>query len=255
MTPPLQIALLSSDDDAGPLPALLRSAGFGCARFASGQDLLGGAADGRFDLLLIGTPPADMPTLDVIRALRADGARPVPLILLSALLTEDEEVEALDAGADDYLPAHCSPRVLLARVAALQRRREAAFCLSDGAVRAGPYVLDPAGRFALLRGHVLTLTPREYDLTRLLFAHAGRVLATPCIEQAVWGRALPQGSRALAGLISRIRRSLGLRPENGVSISVVYGLGYRLDVHDDNGPAMPPGAAGKPGERVSGALG
>ncbi len=88
--------------------------------------------------------------------------------------------------------------------------------------RAGPYQLNSVGRFATLHGERITLTPKEFDLAMLLFSNAGRVLANRRIEQAIWHHELPPLSRALAGLMSRLRKTLRLCPENGISITVVY---------------------------------
>ncbi|HBD39385.1 MAG TPA: DNA-binding response regulator, partial [Cupriavidus sp.] len=66
----------------------------------------------------------------------------------------------------------------------------------------------------------------------LMFANAGRILASRRIEHTIWGHDLPPYSRALAGLVSRMRRTLNLCPETGVTVSVVYAQGYRLDILD-----------------------
>lgn len=88
------------------------------------------------------------------------------------------------------------------------------------------------------------MTPKEFDLATLLFANAGRILASKRIEHMIWGHDLPPLSRALAGLVSRMRRTLDLCPANGVTVNVVYAQGYRLDILDQTfraDLAAPPG--------------
>lgn len=228
-----RVAVLAAP--GSPLPQLARllaGAGFDCLGFDTGWQVVNGSAGPAYDVLLIDHGLPDMPAIEVIRAVRAGLGRTLSIVLVSADCNEDDHVEALDAGADDYLGLPLSPRVLLARIAALRRRQLSPVLRPGGPVRAGRYELNSVGRYATLRGNMMRLTPKEFDLAHLLFLNAGRVLSNASIEQAVWGHPLPPLSRALAGLVSRMRRSLRLCEENGVSISVVYAQGYRLDVHE-----------------------
>lgn len=234
MTASPHIAWLSS---GAPHPeaivALLSMAGFRCSVFQTGRDLIHGISHDTYEMLLIDRELPDIPAIDVIRAVRAARARDVPIMMLSEVSSDDALVEALDAGADDYLVQPLSERVLLARIAALRRRVLTASGRLGMSVRAGPYELNSAGRYALLRGKRIAMTPKEFDLATLMFANAGCMLSNNRIERVVWGRELSPLSRALAQLVSRMRRTLSLGPENGVTVSVVYAQGYRLDVLDN----------------------
>jgi len=233
MTPSPNVALLSSGSTRPQaIEALLSVAGFRCCVFHAGRDLIHGISHDTYDMLLIDRELPDIPAIDVIRAVRAARARDVPIMMLSEVSNDDALVEALDAGADDYLVQPMSERVLLARIAALRRRVMTTSGRIGLSVRAGPYELNSAGRYALLRGKRIAMTPKEFDLATLMFANAGCMLSNNRIERVVWGRELSPLSRALAQLVSRMRRTLALGPENGVTVSVVYAQGYRLDVLD-----------------------
>jgi len=209
---------------------MLARSGFHCSLFEAGRDLIHGVSQAPYDLLLIDDDLSDIPAIDVIRTVRTARSRDLPIMMLAGKSSEDELVDALDAGADDYICRPWSARVLMARIAALRRRATADRQRQGLVVRAGPYQLNSVGRFATLHGERIALTPKEFDLAMLLFSNAGRVLSIRRIELTVWHHELPPLSRALAGLMSRLRKSLRLTQENGVAIAVVYAHGYRLDV-------------------------
>ena len=227
------IALLAnSSSPLHPLQELLAVAGYQCSVFHAGRDLVHGLGHDSYDMLLIDRELHDISAIDVIRAVRAVRNRDVPIVIFANERNDDDMVEALDAGADDYVLRPLSARVLLARIAALRRRMSGTRLRATMPLRAGPYELSNPGRYAMLNGERISMTPKEFDLAMLMFANAGRILASRRIEHTIWGHDLPPYSRALAGLVSRMRRTLNLCPENGVTVSVVYAQGYRLDVLD-----------------------
>lgn len=227
------IALLASRaSPLQPMQEMLSIAGFQCNLFQAGRDLIHGLSHDSYDMLIIDRDLPDISALDVIRTVRAVRNRDVPIVMFSGELNDDDMVEALDAGADDYLIRPLPARVLLARIAALRRRMAGTRLRAHMPLRAGPYELNNPGRYAMLNGERIAMTPKEFDLAMLMFANAGRILASQRIENTIWGHELPASSRALAGLVSRMRRTLNLCAENGVTITVVYAQGYRLDILD-----------------------
>ncbi|WP_454766555.1 response regulator transcription factor [Cupriavidus campinensis] len=234
MSVPTKIALLASREAIlRPLQDLLSIAGFQCTVFLEGRDLIHGLSHDSHDMLLIDRELSDISSIDVIRAVRAVRAREMPIVMIGGEAHNDNDlVEALDAGADDYVVEALSNRVLLARISALRRRMCGSRFRGNLPMRAGPYELNSPGRYATLNGRRISMTPKEFDLATLLFANAGRILASKRIEHMIWGHDLPPLSRALAGLVSRMRRTLDLCPANGVTVNVVYAQGYRLDVLD-----------------------
>lgn len=234
MNAPIQVALLRrAAEPRRAVQKVLSFAGFRASTFEAGADLIQSFSNMPYDLLLIDQEPSDIPAADVIRAVRGKCSRDIPIMMLSENDSEDGLIEALDAGADDFVAGPLSERALMARIAALRRRAGGGQTSRGIGLRAGDYELNSIGRFATLRGKRIAMTPKEFDLAVLLFANVGRVLANKRIEYTIWGHELPPLSRALAGLVSRMRRTLDLCPSNGVTISVAYAKGYRLDVLDD----------------------
>ena len=227
------IALLAnSSSPLHPLQELLAVAGYQCNVFHAGRDLIQGLGHDSYEMLLIDRELADISAIDVIRTVRAVRNRDVPIVIFASENNDDDLVEALDAGADDYVLRHLAARVLLASIAALRRRMSGTRLRGAIPLHAGPYELSNPGRYATLNGDRIPMTPKEFDLAMLMFANAGRILASRRIEHTIWGHDLPPYSRALAGLVSRMRRTLNLCPETGVTVSVVYAQGYRLDILD-----------------------
>lgn len=234
MNPQTNIALLASRaSPLHPMRELLSIAGFQCSVFQAGRDLIHNLDHDKYDMLLIDRDLPDISAIDVIRAVRAVRNRDVPIVMFSGESNDDDMVEALDAGADDYVVRPLSARVLLARIAALRRRLAGTRLRANMPLRAGPYELNNPGRYATLNGERIPMTPKEFDLAMLMFANAGRILGSQRIENTIWGHDLPPSSRALAGLVSRMRRTLNLCAENGVTVTVVYAQGYRLDILDN----------------------
>ncbi|WP_432260551.1 response regulator transcription factor [Cupriavidus sp. TMH.W2] len=221
---------------------LLAGAGFRCNVFETGRELIHGVSQAPYDMLLIDDVLSDLPAIDVVRAVRCARSRDVPIIVLAADNAEDNLVDALDAGADDYVCHPLNARVLMARITALRRRVTGERLRQGLVVRAGPYQLNSVGRFATLRGERIAMTPKEFDLAMMLFSNVGRVLASDRIQQAIWRHELPPLSRALAGLISRLRKTLRIGIANGIVITVVYAHGYRLDVLEEGVAPRLPGA-------------
>ncbi len=235
MNTPIQVAWLSRRGRPSPaIQTLLSLPRFQTRVFSLGADLIHHIGGAHVDLLLIDQEPADVRTVDVIRAVRGVCSHNVPIMILSDAQSEDGLIDAFDAGADDFVFGCPSEGALLARISALHRRATSGTRASPSlGLRVGDYELNSVGRFATLRGKRIALTPKEFDLAVLLFANVGRVVANKEIEHIIWGQDLPALSRALAGLVSRMRRTLDLRPSNGVTIRVVYAKGYRLDVLDN----------------------
>nr|WP_316153832.1 response regulator transcription factor [Cupriavidus sp. BIC8F] len=222
------------------VPELLARSGYRCNVFETGRDLIHGVSQAPFELLLIDDELPDLPAVDVIRAVRCARSRDVPIIMLAADSSEDGLVDALEAGADDYVCRPLNARVLMARITALRRRVTGERLRQGLVVRVGPYQLNSVGRFATLRDERIEMTPKEFDLAMLLFSNVGRVLSSDSIQQAVWRHELAPLSRALAGLISRLRRTLRIGIANGIVITVVYAHGYRLDVLEGgDAPRLP----------------
>lgn len=162
--------------------------------------------------------------LSVLRRLRKDPAtRDVPVIILSAKGTEFDKVLGLDNGADDYLPKPFGMMELLSRIRAVLRRSAGRRPPEEYA--AGDLVVHPASRQTLVRGKEVLLTPKEFEILRLLISRPGHVLSRSQIQDQVWGIEYLGETRTVDVHIRTLRQKLG---PCGDRIETVRGVGYRL---------------------------
>jgi two-component system, OmpR family, KDP operon response regulator KdpE len=160
---------------------------------------------------------------DVCRELRAWSTAPV--LMLSAVGDEAEKIAALDAGADDYVTKPFSVDELLARLRAALRRTLPG---GNAAVEIGELRIDFAKRLVTVGGRVVSLTPTEYELLRVLAQNEGKLLTHPAILREVWGPAYREESNYLHVYVSQLRRKLEPDPARPRYLLTQPGVGYRL---------------------------
>nr|WP_246213104.1 winged helix-turn-helix domain-containing protein [Azospirillum brasilense] len=180
------------------------------------------------DLLVLDLGLPGIGGLEVIRRLRADGVA-APIIVLSSRADEAGKVEALDLGADDYVTKPFGMDELLARIRAALRHR----LQQQGErplFRSGDLAVDLVRRIVTVRGAEVKLSPREYDLLRLLVAHAGKVLTHRFILKEVWGA--DTDVQYLRIYIRQLRQKIEAEPERPSHILTETGVGYRLRASD-----------------------
>jgi two-component system KDP operon response regulator KdpE len=170
------------------------------------------------DLML---PGAD--GLDVCRKVRERSR--VPVIVVSAMGDERTKVEALDLGADDYLTKPFGSEELLARVRVALRHSVGA---TGHAVEAGEIEMDLQRRTVSVRGEIVGLTPREYDLLKFLIGHRDRVLTHTVILREVWGNEYTAETQYLRNVILSLRRKVEEDPARPKLIVTEPGIGYRI---------------------------
>jgi DNA-binding response OmpR family regulator len=155
----------------------------------------------------------------------------VPILILSARSTEDDRVFGLQIGADDYLTKPFSPRELVARVQALLRRCQRKNDPENRVIRLdqGRFVIDP-GRFELRRdGHLVSLTPTEFNLLSILASHPGQVFRRAQLVEAAMGSVTFSGyDRTIDAHIKNIRQKIEADPGKPRYIQTVFGVGYRF---------------------------
>jgi len=180
------------------------------------------------DLVLLDLGLPDMDGVDLIRQLRTWSA--VPVIVLSARSAEAKKVEALDAGADDYLTKPFGIPELLARIRVHLRRRHASVGADAPVLGFGAVVLDLAQRSVTRDGLPLHLTPIEFRLLATLARHAGRVLTHTQLLREVWGPGHAERSHYLRVYMGHLRQKVEVDPARPVHIITETGVGYRLMV-------------------------
>jgi DNA-binding response OmpR family regulator len=169
--------------------------------------------------------------LDLLRDLREAGEA-LPVLVLTALGTEDDKVRGLEAGADDYLTKPFSHRELVARVRAQLRRAArtngAAAAPAPTVLRVGPLVLDPNAHAASKSGAPLALTATEFKLLQCLMNRAGTVVPTRTLLREVWGYDDPTAGDVVRVALHRLRRKLEDDPARPRLLHTVPGVGARL---------------------------
>lgn len=201
---------------------------YDCIEAQDGSTALALAASRRPDVMVLDLGLPDMDGLDVIAKLRS--WNDLPILVVSARGHEREKVEALDAGADDYLTKPFGVAELLARIRVLLRRRQRA--QGDGEEHPfwelGPLRVDYEKRRVTLNGEELHLTPTEYRLLTLLSVHHGKVLTHRYLVQEIWGEVTPDDTQCLRVCMGNLRRKLKENPAKPRMIITEVGVGYRM---------------------------
>ncbi len=188
------------------------------------------------DVIIVDLGLPDLDGIEVCRQLRRWTS--VPILVLTVDGTENRKVEALDAGADDYMSKPFSMPELLARVRVATRHRRAIVNASDpGLVEVGPLRIDVAGREATLDGRAISLTRKEFVLLTMLARNEGRVILHRVLLAGVWDHEVGR-VELLRTHVNQLRRKLGEVRSSPVRIVNDPGVGYRL-VLDENVEPMP----------------
>jgi two-component system, OmpR family, KDP operon response regulator KdpE len=190
----------------------------------SGKEALQAVPACRPDVVILDLGLPDMEGHEVIRRLREWS--PVPIIVLSVREHETEKIEALDAGADDYLTKPFAVGELMARLRAALRR--SANAGSEPVYEVDELRIDLGRRLVTVAGQGVSLTPTEYDVLRALAQHAGRVLTHHQLLRQVWGASYEPETHLLRVNISNLRRKIEPDPARPRYILTEPGVGYRL---------------------------
>jgi len=218
--------VLVCDDEGQILRALrviLRDAGYEALPASSGEEALDVAAVSPPDAAIIDLVLPDIDGVEVCRRLRE--WTEVPIIVLSAVGDEDAKVRALAAGADDYVTKPFGPRELIARLQAVLRRAGAE--PEDAMITADGLELDLAAHVVRRDGVEVHLTPKEFDLLRLLVRNRGRLMTHRDLLTSVWGPGYSEDTQVLRAHVANLRRKI--EPEDGPRyIRTDPGVGYRF---------------------------
>jgi two-component system KDP operon response regulator KdpE len=178
------------------------------------------------DLVILDLGLPDGEGADFIREVRAWSA--MPIVVLSARVDERDKVEALDAGADDYLTKPFGVAELLARVRASLRRRARPGDEPSAVVRFGDVLVDLANRHVSKDGEEVHLTQIEFRLLAVLLGHPGKVLTHRHLLREVWGPAYVEHSHYLRIYMGHLRQKLEIDPARPRHLITETGVGYRF---------------------------
>ena len=196
---------------------------------ASGEAAILEASSHNPDIVLLDLGLPDLDGVEVIRKIRSWSN--MPIIVISARSEDGDKIEALDAGADDYLIKPFSVEELLARIRVTQRRLSymtSEMLAVNSVFVNGKLRIDYAGGCAYLDGQELHLTPIEYKLLCLLSKNIGKVLTHTFITQNIWGRSWDKDIASLRVFMATLRKKLEAEPDSPQYIQTHIGVGYRM---------------------------
>jgi two-component system KDP operon response regulator KdpE len=233
MSTPSQGRLLLVDDEPQIVRALtpaLTAAGYSVEVAATAAAALTKMAAEPCDVMILDLGLPDTDGKEVIARVREWSD--APIIVLSARDLESEKIAALDLGADDFVNKPVGVGELLARVRASLRGRDRRFA-SQSHFKAGDLEIDFAGRRVFVMGEEVKLTPREYDLIRILGRHAGRVVTHRHVIAGVWGAGAQVDAQFVRVLVAQLRQKIEAEPSSPRIILTEPGVGYRLRGDDE----------------------
>lgn len=223
--------VLVVDDEPQIVRALrinLSARGYEVLTAHDGASALRLAADGKPDVVVLDLGLPDMDGTDVIAGLR--GWTTLPIIVLSARTDSTDKVDALDAGADDYVTKPFGMDELLARLRAAVRRSAVAGPEDEPVVRTASFTVDLAAKRVLKDDAEVHLTPTEWGLLEVLARNAGKLVAQKQLLRDVWGPAYEKETHYLRVYLAQLRRKLEPEPARPRHLVTEPGMGYRFEV-------------------------
>jgi two-component system, OmpR family, KDP operon response regulator KdpE len=221
-------------DDEAPtrkyVSANLRARDYGVLLAVDGTEALKLIAEYPIDLLLLDISLPGANGFEVLKAVRRD--MQVPVIMLTARGREDDKVQALDLGADDYLTKPFGVEELLARVRAALRRAESSPKQLVPSYRHAEIEVDFSARQVTRGGAVVALTPKEYEVLAYMAWNAGKVLLHRQILEAVWGGQYSKEADYVWTYVCRLRSKLEANPNKPQTMLTHSGVGYSLAAPD-----------------------
>jgi two-component system, OmpR family, KDP operon response regulator KdpE len=207
------------------LRTTLSSQGYTVVEARSGEEALEQIRSERIDLILLDVNLPEMSGLDTCREIRR--SKDVPIIMLTVRDSERDKVQALDAGADDYVVKPFGADELMARIRAALRRAAPAESLPP--FTSADLKIDFEKRAVIVQGQPVRLTPKEFELLRHLVANQGKALAHRRLLQAVWGPDYGEETEYLRVFINQLRKKIEPDPHHPRYIHTEPWIGYRFE--------------------------
>ena len=255
MTTQSVIRVLVVDDEPAirrALRAPLLELGFQVTEASRGEEALQILRGLVCDVVLLDINMPGIGGIETLRRIRAFAPR-LPVLMLTVRDGEEEKVEALELGADDYVTKPFSTRELIARIRTAVRRVHAPIRPEDAPIEIGEIHLDPVKRSVTKRGEPVHLTRKEFDILHCLMSRAGRVVTYARLLTAVWGADCREEVEYLRTFVRQLRKKIEDDSSNPIYLLTDVYVGYRFadaqNFQDESAPA-PPASEETPKERV-----
>jgi len=225
----MRIAILEDDrDQANIVDVWLTDAGHQPSIYHAGSQIVGALSTDSFDLVVLDWEVPDMSGFEVLKWIRENLDWGCPVIFITQRDEEEHVVQALEAGADDYMTKPIKRVEMLARIAAVHRRNNPPQ-EDESILDIPPYKIDLTKRNIYIHDELIELTQKEYELAMFILRNVGRVLSRGYLLERVWGKNPDINTRTVDTHVSRLRRKLAFTKENGWKLTSVYQHGYRLE--------------------------
>jgi two-component system KDP operon response regulator KdpE len=224
------IRILVVDDESAIRRALrppLVELGFQVAEASRGEEALQALRSTAHDVVLLDVNMPGIGGIETLRRIRALAPR-LPVLMLTVRDQEEDKVEALELGADDYITKPFSTRELIARIRAAVRRVRAPARAEDAPIEIGEIHLDPVKRTVAKRGELVRLTRKEFDILHCLISRAGRVVTYARLLTAVWGADCREEVEYLRTFVRQLRKKIEDDPSNPIYLLTDVYVGYRF---------------------------
>ncbi len=226
----MRIAILEDDrDQADLLTVWLEEANHQCDVFPDGNAFVRAFKQDSYDLVLLDWMVPKLSGLDVLKHLRAHVDKVVPVVFITQRDSEEDIVQALEAGADDYMAKPVRHKETMARVNAIARRMGFGDEHTSDNYNVPPYKIDTRLRHVTLNDEIVDMTQKEYELTLFMFKNLGRVISRGHLLEMVWGTSSKLNTRTVDTHVSRLRTKLKLDEQQDWQLTSVYRHGYRLE--------------------------
>jgi len=226
--------ILVCDDDreiAGAVEIYLRNEGYDVYKAYDGVEALKIVNDNEIHLIIMDVM---MPNMDGIQAtMKIREEKNIPIIMLSAKTEDYDKITGLNVGADDYITKPFNPLELVARVKSQLRRFTRLGSMDneegEGIYQSGGLVINDNEKTVTVDGELVTVTPTEFGILKLLTKNAGMVFSIEQIYENVWNEPAFNPENTVAVHIRRIREKIEINPKNPKYLKVVWGIGYKVE--------------------------
>jgi len=224
------IRILVVDDETAIRRALrppLLELGFQVAEASRGEEAIQMLRSAQHDVVLLDVNMPGIGGIETLRRIRTFAPR-LPILMLTVRDQEEDKVEALDLGADDYVTKPFSTRELIARIRTAVRRVKAPGRAEDSPIEIGEIRLDPQRRLVVKSGQPVHLTRKEFDILHCLMSRAGRVVTYARLLTAVWGADCREEVEYLRTFVRQLRKKIEDDPSNPLYLLTDVYVGYRF---------------------------